>query len=200
MIRQRVRKYLILMGVFLILVASITTSALADCGVAILDFESLRVVDSNTNHTVGDSYSEDGMTLTAFHTNPGKPHLDYAGTLSTSFAGSTMLFNGTSMGEIRLTRSDGELFDFLSMSLAELPSFDATGLPINFGPFDVTFIGTKKNGRSVSFTATVQPFPETNTFKFRGFSQLTSVVWHQGAGGGPGLSTHQFDNIVVRFH
>jgi hypothetical protein len=142
------------------------------------------------------------MTLTAVQTGSGNnPELNYAGTLSASFAGSTMLFNNAGLGEIRLPRSDGGTFDLLSISLAEVPSFDgATGLPVNFGPYDVTFTATKKNGHTVSFTATAQPFPETDTFKFKGFSQLISVVWHQGAGGGTGLSTHQFDNIMVRFH
>jgi hypothetical protein len=92
-----------------------------------------------------------------------------------------MLFNHNALGETRLARSDGGAFDLLSISLAELPSFDgATGLPVNFGPYDVNFTGTKKNGHTVSFTATAQPFPETDTFKFKGFSQLISVVWHQG--------------------
>jgi hypothetical protein len=127
------------------------------------------------------------------------PDLNYAGTLSPSFAGSTMLFHHISGGEILLRRDDGGLFDLVSIAIAELPAFDG-GFPINFGPFDVTFIGTRENGRTVSFTATAQPFPNVTTFKFRGFSRLSSVSWHQGAGGGPGLSTHQSDNIVVSRH
>ena len=138
MIRQRVWKYLSLLGVFFVAFFSARVSAVAEPNVTLLDFESLRVVDSNTNHTVGDSYSEDGMTLTAVQTGSGNnPELNYAGTLSASFAGSTMLFNNAGLGEIRLARSDGGAFDLLSISLAELPSFDgATGLPVNFGPYD----------------------------------------------------------------
>jgi hypothetical protein len=64
MIRQCAWKYLSLLGVFFLAVFSASFS-LAEPNVTLVDFESLRVVDSNTNHTVGDSYSEDGMTLNA---------------------------------------------------------------------------------------------------------------------------------------
>jgi hypothetical protein len=120
------------------------------------------------------------------------------GTLSTSFTGSTSLYHHISGGEIVLTRTDGGAFQLLSIDLAELPSFDQFGQPIDFGLFDVTFSGVRKNGQTVTATATVSPFPAVTTFTFQGFANLVSVHWFQGAGGGPGLSTHQFDNVVVR--
>ena len=190
------------------LIAAIVLTALllatyrvhAGCDVVILDFEELRAVDSNTNHGVGQSYTHDGMTLTAQSSASSTPSLDYAGTLATIFVGSTMLFNDISRGEIILTKADGGAFDFLAIALAEVPSFHENGTPVNLGPFDVTFTGTRRNGSTVSQTVTAQPFPEVSAFKLHGFSQVVRVTWFQGGGGAPGLSTHQFDNVTVRVH
>ena len=169
-------------------------SATANCEVAIMDFESLKIVFPSIP-SIGNAYTEDGITVTAVQGD-----LAYAGTLSTSFAGSTMLFHHISLGLIVLTSAEGHVFDFLSIAIAELPSFDSNGQPINFGPFEITFVGTKVNGTTVSQTVTAEPFPVVTTFKMRGFSNVVSVQWRQGGGGAPGLSTHQFDNVVTRWH
>jgi hypothetical protein len=107
------------------------------------------------------------------------------------------MYHHISTGEIVLAHAGGETFHLRSIDLVELPSFDQSG-PINFGPFDVTFTAVRKNGRTVTATATVNPFPAVTTFTFHGFTNLVTVHWFQGAGGGPGLSTHQFDNVVVQ--
>ncbi len=62
------------------------------------------------------------------------------------------------------------------------------------------FVGTRSDGSTVSQTVTVNPFPEIDKFKFHRFSDVIEVMWHQGGGGAPGLSTHQFGNVTARFH
>jgi hypothetical protein len=183
----------------ILLVLSAVASVRAERQLVLLTFDELKAAD-NIIRSIGPTYSNDGMTLTALSSAVANPDFNVAGTLSTSFAGTTMLFHHISGGEIQLTRADGGTFDFLAISLAELPAFDSNGHPVNFGPFDVTFLGTKENGSTVSKTVTVNPFPEIDTFKFHGFSNITVVTWHQGAGGGPGLSTHQFTNVTASFH
>jgi hypothetical protein len=145
-------------------------------------------------------YSADGVTLTALppaQAPNATPNFFSVGTLSSSFTGSISLYHHISTGEIVLTQTDGEPFTLISIDLAELPSFDQSG-PIDFGPFRITFTGIRKNGKTVTATATVSPFPTVTFFTFQGFTNLISVQWFQGSGGGPGLSTHQFDNIVVK--
>ena len=83
--------------------------------------------------------------------------------------------------------------------LVELPSFDENGSPIDFGPFDVEFTGIQFDGSILKTTFTLVNFFTSETFTFVGFTDLVSASWFQGAGGGPGLSGHQFDNLIVRF-
>ncbi len=188
-----------LAGVLLLL--SAVATAHATCRVVILTFDELKFTDNViVIRSIGQTYSDDGMMLTALSPAVSNPDFNVAGTLSSSFAGITMLFHHISGGEIRLTRTDGGAFDFHAISLAELPQFDSSGHPVNFGPFDVTFVGTKDDGSTVSKTVTVNPFPQIDTFKFHGFSNVTVVTWHQGAGSGPGLSGHQFGNVTASFH
>jgi hypothetical protein len=183
-----------LVAVLAVLAVSVSAHAAT---IDTLDFEELQ---SDADSLVGPVYSAEGMTLTALPP-PQAPNtasdVFSVGTRSASFAGSTSVYHHISTGEIALTRADGDVFQLLPIDLAELPSFDQSG-PINFGPFRVTFTGVRKNGKTVTATATVNPFPAMTTFTFQGFTNLTSVHWFQGAGGGPGLSTHQFDNVVVR--
>ena len=191
-----VRRLAWLGAMVLVLQTSVAAgSATANCEVAIMDFESLKIVFPSIL-SIGSAYTEDGMTVTAVQGD-----LAYAGTLSTSFAGSTMLFHHIGGGLLDLTTADGRAFDFISIAIAELPSFDGSNRrPINFGPFEITFVGTKGNGTTLSQTVTAEPFPVVTTFKMRGFSNVLSVQWRQGGGGAPGLSTHQFDNVVTRWH
>jgi hypothetical protein len=55
-----------------------------------------------------------------------------------------------------------------TIDLAELPSFDQCG-PIDFRPFNATFTGVQKNGKTVMTTATVSNFPTVTTFTFQGW-------------------------------
>jgi hypothetical protein len=165
-----------------------------------LDFEELRTVDADASHNVGQVYIHDGVRLTAL---PAPPPADpaarfaYAGTLSSTFAGSTML-RLQAGSEIVLDLVSGGRFNLRSMDLAETPNFDITGKPIGFGTFDVTFTGERANGTEITETVTVDRFPTIDTFTFLGFADLTSVHWFQGPGGFlPGFGDHQFDNVSL---
>ena len=189
-----------LIGYLLLLTMVVGVTVSANDGMILtLDFEELRT-DNDAVNLVGPLYSADGMTLTALPP-PQAPGImsDFfsVGTLSSSFTGSTSVYHHISTGETVLTQTDGGLFHLVSIDLSELPSFDQFG-PIDFGPFNVTFFGIRKNGKTVTATATVSSFPAVTTFTFHGFTNLASVHSFQGAGGGPGLSTHQFDNIAVK--
>ena len=162
-----------------------------------IDFEELRVDDAMIRG-VGPVYAVDGFIFTAT-VPPGVtnvPCFATIGSLNPSFMGSTSLYNCNALSGTTLTRSDGGIFRLQSIDLAEVPNFDSTGNPINFGSFALTFFGVRANGSTVQATATIDPFPSVTTFKFDGFSNLVSVTWYQGPGGEPG-PTHQFDNVRV---
>lgn len=167
----------------------------ARASAVILDFEDVRQDNAAVN-LVGPVYSRNGFTLTALVDDPNStPDFFSAGTLSTSFAGSTALYHHISGDEIVLTRSDGGLFDLLSIDLAILPAFTEDGKPILL-PFDVTFHGTKVDGSSVANIFMHTEAFAFETFPFVGFSDLTSMNWFQGTGN-PGEPAHQFDDLNV---
>ena len=73
----------------------------------VIDFETLRV-DSNTlTFSHGTWYQEDGFLLTVSHPLGQATDFRTTGTLSPLFAGSTALFAGRSISEIRLERVEG---------------------------------------------------------------------------------------------
>lgn len=175
-------------------------SALASASeIVVLDFQELEAVSAQTNNSVGAVYAQDGFRLTAF-SQTNDPDFNYPGTLSTSYAGSTTLFHHISSGEVVLDRLDGGMFNFLSISLAELPPFDSAGNPIDNGPFELTFYGYRNDVVVKTEAVEIQPFPSLLAYSFKGFSAVTEVRWFQGAGGsaGPGFQTHQFDNVTLR--
>jgi hypothetical protein len=164
----------------------------------LLDFEELRINDSAPSHQLGPSYSRDRLQITTVQRTPAQlEEFNYPGTLSSVFVGSTTLFHHIGGGKIILSRIDGSLFDLISIDIAELPTIDGNGQPVDFGSFDITFIGTRADTSTLSETFTAQSFPRVTTFQFSDFSGLVFVHWFQGGGGGPGLQTHQFDNVLV---
>ena len=169
--------------------------------VILLDLEDLRTVNAEADNIVGQIYIHDGVRLTALPAPPpAVPTTRFAsaGTLSSSFAGSTMLFQQIGSAEIVLDLVNGGTFALLFLQLAELPNFDSNGKPIGFGTFPVTFTGVRANGTTITETVDVDRFPTIDSFIFPGFVGLTSVHWFQGGGGFlPGFGTHQFDNILV---
>lgn len=162
-----------------------------------INFDALQHDDALLDR-IGPVYQSQGFILTATDINPliTLPDFRSVGTESVLYAGATTLFQHNSGGEIELTQTDGGAFNFYSIDLAELPSGDASGNPVNSGPFDITFYGVKTGGTVVSETTTVTGFLTLTTSSFSGFDDVTEVYWFQG-GGGASSPTHQFDNIVV---
>jgi len=149
-----------------------------------IDFESLEHVDAGFV-SIGNSYSEDGFTLSALGTGE-----DFAtfGTLASDFSGSTALFNNIALDVTELARTGGGSFSLSSIDLAEL---------INAGtdPFPVTFTGDLSGGGTVTKTFTLDGDTfGAERFTFTGFDNVTKVSWNQGLLSG---SQHQFDNIVA---
>jgi len=179
------------LGLFLLMATPAFSQTCTDT--IIIDFENLKTVDATIHSIVPGIFDDDGAELRAVALGNVQPYFNYAGTLSPVFAGSTMLM--VSQDEIKLARPNGGLFDLLSIILAEVPSFGVGGAVLVQDPTPVTFTGIKENGRTVSFTAIIQPFPEVTTVQFKGFSRLRSVSWFQQI---PGPMGHQFDNIIVR--
>jgi len=171
-------------------------------GLVLLNFEELRTVDADPIHIVGQVYIHDGVRLTAIPapppSDPNNTRLEYAGTLSTGFAGSTMLRQGFDGSGIVLDLVNGGTFSLLFLQLAEWPELDSTtGKPIGSGTFPVTFTGVRPNGTMITETVNVDRFPTIDSFVFPGFVGLTSVHWSQGGGSLPGFGANQFDNILV---
>jgi hypothetical protein len=162
-----------------------------------IDFEELRADDALIRF-VGSTYSSHGFTFTASVPlgTDNDPGFNTIGTRSSSFAGSTPLYNLNGFGVTTLTRTDGGRFSLFSIDLAETPNFDAAGNPVDLGAFSLTFFGQRAHGPNVEATATISAFPGTTTFLFAGFTDLDSVSWVQGGGGARNL-THQFDNVRV---
>jgi hypothetical protein len=150
-------------------------------GRVVIDFDGLEVDNTLFNTVQGDSYTEDGMTITG-------PAMNYIGQSNPNeYAGSAGLHLRTSNGQITLTRvAVGEPFDFVSIGLSVL-------LQGGMSP-PVTFTGHLAGGGIVTatFTPTVFGF-QTFTLPVT-FSNLTSVTWNQGTSDS---NAHQFDNIVI---
>jgi hypothetical protein len=185
----------LVLGLSVLLATTFAATAIAEP--ITIDFDELTSNDAQIR-SVGGVYSVDGFTFTAVMAPFGNdPAFLTIGTLSSSFDGSTSIYNGNSLTETVLTRSDGGRFNLFSIDLAELPNFDGTtGKPIDLGSFFLTFYGTRFDGSVVEATAKIGPFPDVTTFAFSGFTNLLSVEWTQGPGGAQG-PTHQFDNVRV---
>ena len=118
----------------------------------VIAFDSLEVSNNLFNQVPGDSYTEDGMTITG-------PTMNYTGQAHlTEYAGSAGLHLRTANAQITLTRVGGASFDFVSIGLSVLSKGGASP-PVTFTPTEFGF----------------QMFTLPLTF-----SNLTSVTWNQG--------------------
>ncbi|MGK5026383.1 PEP-CTERM sorting domain-containing protein [Janthinobacterium sp. RB2R34] len=132
--------------------------------------------------TVFDSYSEAGYKFdnNFFYAlnSPGQDTIAYAGSAGLTAA---------ALSTTTMTRADGAAFSLDKISLANYVSL----LP---GAYDVTFVGTKAGGGTVSQTFTVDSSNNFNNsfsnYTFTGFSKLVSASWQEGL-----LHTYQVDNI-----
>ena len=146
----------------------------------VIAFDSLEVSNNLFNPVPGDSYTEDGMTITG-------PTMNYTGQAHpTEYAGSAGLHLRTANAQITLTRVGGASFDFVSIGLSVLSKGGASP--------PVTFTGHPAGGGTVTVTFTPTEFGfQTFTLPLT-FSNLTSVTWNQGTNES---NAHQFDNIVI---
>jgi hypothetical protein len=173
-------------------------------GLITLDF-----VNTGHNDTAivseGPIYTDQGFQLLTTGPNVGDDAVFASpGSLRYDYDGEPSIYAGNSNARIELTRADGDVFSLVSIDLAEFPNGmqnpDGTvGARPADGPFTITFTGIRKNGRTVTTSALVQPFDTILTFAFPGdFRNLVAVEWSQGPGGtAVGLATHQFSNIQV---
>ena len=100
--------------------------------------------------------------------------------------GSTTLFHHIGGGKIILSRIDGGLFDLISIDIAELPTIDGNGQPVDFGSFDITFIGTRADASNSIRDLYRSKLPRVTTFQFSDFSGLAFCSgsrerWRSGA-------------------
>jgi hypothetical protein len=142
-----------------------------------IDFQSLEHADAlETLH--GTSYSEDGFTITA-------TSLYSFGTLHPFYRGSTTLRNGNQGTSTTLAATDSSAFNLTSIDFAE----------VDMGMATVNFTGNLSGGGTVTQSFILDGIFTTGsglqTFLFRGFNNVTSVVWNTES------PFHQFDNIEV---
>lgn len=99
------------------------------------------------------------------------------------YAGSAGL-GAAALTTTTLTRADGAAFSLDKISLA-----DYVSLP---GSYDVTFVGTKVGGATVSQTFSLSGSSSFSNYTFTNFTNLVSATWQEGA-----LHTFQVDNIAA---
>ncbi|MFN0101122.1 MAG: Ig-like domain-containing protein [Bryobacteraceae bacterium] len=103
------------------------------------------------------------------------------------FMGSTGLSNCFAGGTNTLTKVGGGTFSLVSIDLAPFGRSSGYG-----GGAQVTFVGTKAGGTTVSRTFTAPLTFNFATYQFSGFDNLVSVVWTHVS------PYHQFDNVKLQ--
>ncbi|MFA6010225.1 MAG: PEP-CTERM sorting domain-containing protein [Desulfobacteraceae bacterium] len=177
--------------VFLLCLTLSTLGAVQNTHAATIDFESLAHQDDLVlDH--GAVYEEDGFLIINEATEADSgfaPSLASFGTASSSYSGSTALFNDNWEGRTVLKTVKGGLFDLVSIYLSELyPETD----PLDASPFDVSFMGLLNDGSTVSQIFTLDGLAGSELFVFdKDFSNLIAVAWLQTP------DFHQFDDINV---
>lgn len=152
---------------------------------SVITFNALE--HSGIGATLLDSYSEAGYKFDNNVLNslssPYQGSYTYAGSAGLSAAA----WSFTTM-----KRTDGAAFSLNTISLADYIS----ALP---GAYDVTFVGTKAGGGTVSQTFTVGGVNNLNNnfnnYTFTGFNNLVSASWQQASLQLGVLRTYQVDNI-----
>jgi hypothetical protein len=178
----------------LVLALTIGSPQCARAERVLLEFDELRTVDSESSHTVGQVHSGNGLTLAAPNRVTPTANFNYPGTLPPTIVGSIARVQFYSGSEVLLSRAAGGHFSLRSIDVAELPSFSSLGVPINFGPFNVTFSAAKPSGLTLRDTFRVQS-PTIDAAVLSGFTDLASATWFQAAGGW-GNHTRQVGNLT----
>ena len=125
------------------------------------------------------SYSESGYNFN----NDVWYGLSSAHNANSLYAGSAGLA-AVNLSTTTLTRADGAAFSLDKISLADYAS-----LP---GSYDVTFIGTKVGGATVSQTFSLSGSNSFSNYTFSNFTNLISASWQEGL-----FRTYQVDNIAA---
>lgn len=158
--------------------------ALGNPAITTIDFEAAAYVGAGRNRLP--SYSEDGFVIA-----PWTP-LPYAmsvwGDESNFYPGSAAISNESTVVPLNLMRSDSGVFSLKSLSISEYrQSHPAT---------DVTFLGTRVDGSTISRTLTTDGEFGFEEFDFSGFEYLVNLSWTTGQVGT--MTTHfHLDNIVL---
>lgn len=156
----------------------------------IMDFEFLSQ-ENASQHSHGPLVQEEGMRLVADHPDPvsNPPGFETAGTQNQNYFGSTAPWHHISNGIITLTEQDGRVFDLCSITLASLE-------PIDTGPFQIDFVGTRNDGSQITDSIVVDTFHALSPHPLIGMVDIILVDWNQGSGG-PSGPAHVFDDIIV---
>jgi hypothetical protein len=150
-----------------------------------IDFESLAHSGTGTaSH--GALYTEDGYlleSLSYFGDYPGTFNFASWGIDDPHFSGSTALIQNGNNDRVRLTATNGQPFNLVSIDLAELYTAASA---------EVRFYGYFADGGSVTQSFFLDGIAfQPQTFAFSNFMSVTSVIWAQWT------PYHQFDNIVI---
>lgn len=149
---------------------------------ALITFDSLASADDN--FAVGSSYTEGGFVLDDITTTSSFGFATW-GTSSPFYVGSTALINDNDDGLTRLTQVGGGLFNLTSIDLAVM----YPGITDD-GETTVTFTGYRSDNSTVEQMFFINDGLAQTSY-LNGFTDLTSVVWTNGA------MYNQFDNISV---
>ncbi len=138
------------------------------------------------------NYSEQGYVFTSSLNS--QYALGSWGATSSSFAGSTALYNNYYIQKTALTRADGGLFNIYSLDLSELLKDGKAGT--------VTFTGYQNGDAKVTQSFTMDGTFGFQTLLLAGFNNLKTLEWTTGGLSAPaGVSTatymSQFDNLFV---
>lgn len=160
-------------------IAAVFAAGAAQAQQSVITFNALE--HSGIGATLLDSYSEAGYkfdnNVLYSLSSPYQGSYTYAGSAGLSAA----------VGSITtMARADGAAFSLSKISMADYISAP--------GAYDVTFVGTKAGGATVSQTFTVGSINNLNNnfnnYTFTGFNNLVSASWQQGL-----LHSYQVDNI-----
>ena len=170
-----------------VLLAGLMSSCFSTSQAAVLTFDDLGTRQGSFLRAIGQSYTADGFQLQASGPNYAPNAQFYVFDAGRAeWTGSPGLTLFAVSGRIELKSVNNVAFN--------LSSIDISRGDTNLGLIPVGFTGYRANGTAVQATYHFidQIRGRNETFSFGAeFSELTSVVWYQGA------EWHQFDNIHV---
>jgi hypothetical protein len=163
--------------------SALSVLAVAPAQAVVLDFDSLPQFNSTGSTNIGNTYTEDGFTLSTI--NPLRS-FSYVNRLNPAYTGSVALaISGSSL----LTRTDGGTFTLSSIDVAKLDNING-GL--------AGYIGTKIDGSTVNLVASGSGLPQAGIFRTLTPSTFTNLISVRlEVPNTIATRTVQFDNINV---